>query len=149
MQQYWDHLPCIGQHPRFSEESEHTQAQMRSFSQAFRGMTYAQSIKTLPLVDSPAGVQKVVEEAAFSRLHPIYNGIDYWAVYHVEDRSSADTGSGGSAPGSLPAMFETTREGPYTMTSLGPMISRSRAGNQTGLQGAPSRDSPPGELRSC
>jgi hypothetical protein len=98
-QEYWDYLTCLDQHPKFAQESEFTQARMRSFSAALSNMTAPQSIKTLPLGDAQPWIQKAIEEAAFSRLHPIYDGLDHWEVYLAEHRSSAGTGSGGSAPG--------------------------------------------------
>jgi hypothetical protein len=47
----------------------------------------------------------ISDEAAVSRLRPIQDGLDYWQVLIEEHRSSADTGSRGSAPGEVPAMF--------------------------------------------
>jgi hypothetical protein len=63
------------------------------------GMKYRRSIETLPLVQTPAGIQKIVDEAAFSRVHAIYDGLGCWEIYHAEHRSSADTGSSDFAPG--------------------------------------------------
>jgi hypothetical protein len=51
-------------------------------------------------------VQKTVEEAAFSRLHQIIDGLDYWEVFLWAHRSSADIDSGGSTTVVFPYDFD-------------------------------------------
>jgi hypothetical protein len=57
---------------------------------------------------------ETAEDAALSRLRPIQDGPDQWQ----EHRNSAGTGSGISAPGCVPAMFEPIWEELY-MKCLG------------------------------
>jgi hypothetical protein len=98
MEKYASHVDCLETHAGYQEETEYTQGQMRSFSNELRSMKCAHPLKIFLRVDAPDGPQKTVEEAAFSRRHPIYDGHDYWEVYLAEHRSSAATDSGGSAP---------------------------------------------------
>jgi hypothetical protein len=76
-EKYWDHSPCLDQHPKFGEESEYAKGQMSLFSAALSSMAYPQALETLVLGQASEGITNTVETAAFSGLHPIYGGLDY------------------------------------------------------------------------
>jgi hypothetical protein len=97
-ERYWDYLPNLSDHPNFGDESAYTQSKMLSFSTALCSMGSPGSVGTLVTGDAPSGVIKTIESAAFSRLHQIYEGHDYWQVL-MGGRSSPVTGSCGSADG--------------------------------------------------
>jgi hypothetical protein len=101
-EKYWDALDQPLAHPDSTSESFFTKACMQELSAALVGM---ESSSFTPLVDSEARPQcvSVAEQAAISRLCPIQDAFDFWALLEErlakEGRSSPDTGSGAPAPG--------------------------------------------------
>jgi hypothetical protein len=93
-EKYWDYLSCLDQHPDFRNESQYTQYHMTLFSGALSSMNLA-DFQPPPSAEAKQDDIEIADEAAISRLRPIQDGLDYWQ----EHRSSAATGSGGSAPG--------------------------------------------------
>jgi hypothetical protein len=86
----------------------------------------------------------VAEQAAISRLRPIQDGLDYWE----EHRSSGASGSGGPEPGRARTMFCLSWEMLYTKSFFSwPDNDQVEGRVQMRLQGAPPRESPPGDLR--
>jgi hypothetical protein len=68
---------------------------MMLFSQALSGMAYQDSFEPRPAEEALQKDIETSEGAAISRLRQIQDGLDDWKKH----RTSADTGSGGSAPG--------------------------------------------------
>jgi hypothetical protein len=58
-------------------------------------MTNHDDFEPRPAAEANQKDLDISEDAAISRLRPIQGGLEYWQ----EHKSSADTGSGGSAPG--------------------------------------------------
>jgi hypothetical protein len=68
---------------------------MKLFSQALSGMSRQAAFEPKAAAEAKQDNIEISDEAAISRFRPIRDGIDYWQ----EPRSSANTDSGGSAPG--------------------------------------------------
>jgi hypothetical protein len=80
----------------------------------------------------------IAENAALSRLRPIPDGPDQWEIH----RSSEDSGLGGAAPEGDRDNVLTHPEALYTKIFYWPDNDYVKGRVSTGLQGAPSRDSP-------
>jgi hypothetical protein len=89
-EKYWNHLPCLDEHQDFVSESPYCQQQMVEFSQALAEMNL-DSFVPRSTAEAKASDIRISEDAALSRLLPIQDGPDQWAVC----RSSSGTGSGG------------------------------------------------------
>jgi hypothetical protein len=101
-EKYWQTIDHPEQHSEFSQETSFTQACATRFSAALGDIDTS---AFTPLVDSEANpfFVGIAQEAAISRLCPIRDALDFWALDEGRGssvgRSSPDTGSGGSAPG--------------------------------------------------
>jgi hypothetical protein len=91
-EKYWDYLDNLEEHPEFDQESEFTRGCMKHFSSALSGLDL---VDFTPRVSAEAKQSdlETVEDAAVSRLRPIQDGTDMWALH----RSSAVTVSSGPA----------------------------------------------------
>jgi hypothetical protein len=94
IEKHWDCLPNLYDHPDFANETPDCQEQMTHFSAALWTMSLKEFVPH-PAAKAKDTDVKIATEAAISRLLPIQDGDGQWEVH----RSSADTGSGGAAPG--------------------------------------------------
>jgi hypothetical protein len=96
VEQCWEYLGSLDQHPAFPNESQFMQSKMCSFSVGFNKFVCDPELRAL--AEASGCAREMADDAAFSRLRPIQDGQDHWQVIE-EHRSGADTASGGSAPG--------------------------------------------------
>jgi hypothetical protein len=90
-EKYWDHLTKLDEHPGFAPESPKCQKSMVQFSRALDKMRH-KNLGPLSTAEAQEKDLGIAEEAALSRLRPIPDGPDQWALY----RSS--TGTVGDLP---------------------------------------------------
>jgi hypothetical protein len=99
MENYWDSLHCLDQHPDFSNQSDYCQRHMSLFSQAISSMPRLDNLEPKPVAEATQADVDISDDAAISRLRPIQDGLDFWQILVGIGRCGHDTGSGGLAPG--------------------------------------------------
>jgi hypothetical protein len=86
-EKYWDHLTRLDEHPDFASESPLTKERMVQFSRVLSKLR-TKNWTPQPTAEAQDKSLQVAQEAALSRLRPIPDGPDQWALR----RSSTGTG---------------------------------------------------------